>query len=254
MQNLSNIHRIYGLIGYPLSHSFSHIYFNQKFEAEKIDAEYVNFEIHDINMLMEVVSENEYLSGLNVTIPYKEQVIPFLDEIDNDAKEVGAVNVIKFIHDDNNNLILKGYNSDIIGFNNFIVDLIKPYHTKEWILGTGGAAKAVFDALNKLGINCTYVSRKKSDNGITYSELNKSIMHDNLVIVNTTPLGMYPHIDDCPDIPYEYITNRHLCYDLLYNPDETLFLKKAKANNATIKNGLEMLLLQAFESYNIWTK
>lgn len=242
---------LYGLLGYPLGHSFSRNYFNNKFEAEDIDAEYINFEIPDINMLMEVISEYYNLNGLNVTIPYKEQVIPFLDELDEDAANIGAVNVIKIIHK-NNDLILKGYNSDVVGFCDSISPLVKPHMKKALILGTGGAAKAVCYGLKKLGIESQFVSRKKTENTITYPEINKDIIDEHHIIVNTTPLGMYPNVDDCPDIPYELLTEKHLCYDLLYNPDETLFMKNAKGYGATVKNGLEMLLLQAFVSYEIW--
>lgn len=242
---------LYGLLGYPLGHSFSRNYFNNKFEAEDIDAEYINFEIPDINMLMEVISEYYNLNGLNVTIPYKEQVIPFLDELDEDAANIGAVNVIKIIHK-NNDLILKGYNSDVVGFCDSISPLIKPHMKKALILGTGGAAKAVCYGLKKLGIESQFVSRKKTENTITYPEINKDIIDEHHIIVNTTPLGLYPNVDDCPDIPYELLTEKHLCYDLLYNPDETLFMKNAKGYGATVKNGLEMLLLQAFVSYEIW--
>jgi shikimate dehydrogenase len=200
---------------------------------------------------MEVISEYYNLNGLNVTIPYKEQVIPFLDELDEDAANIGAVNVIKIIHK-NNDLILKGYNSDVVGFCDSISPLIKPHMKKALILGTGGAAKAVCYGLKKLGIESQFVSRKKTENTITYPEINKDIIDEHHIIVNTTPLGMYPNVDDCPDIPYELLTEKHLCYDLLYNPDETLFMKNAKGYGATVKNGLEMLLLQAFVSYEIW--
>lgn len=242
---------LYGLLGYPLEHSFSKSFFNNKFEAENIDAEYINFEIPDINMLMEVISEYYNLNGLNVTIPYKEQVIPFLDELDEDAANIGAVNVIKFIHN-NEDLKLKGYNSDVIGFCDSISPLLKSHMKKALVLGTGGAAKAVCYGLKKLGIQPQLVSRKNSDKAISYAEITKEIINDHHIIVNTTPLGMYPNIDESPDIPYEYLTPEHLCYDLLYNPDETLFMKNAKAHGAVTKNGLEMLLLQAFASYDIW--
>ena len=242
---------LYGLLGYPLGHSFSRNFFNNKFEAEDIDAEYLNFEIPDINMIHEVISEHQNLKGLNVTIPYKEQVIPFLDELDEDAANIGAVNVIKIIRE-NGDLKLKGYNSDVIGFCDSIAPLLKPHMKKALILGTGGAAKAVFYGLKKLGIESQYVSRKKSDLAIAYTELNEEILNEYHIIVNTTPLGMYPNMDESPDIPYELLNEKHLCYDLLYNPDETLFMKNAKAQGATTKNGLEMLLLQAFAGYEIW--
>ena len=242
---------LYGLLGYPLGHSFSRNFFNNKFEAEDIDAEYLNFEIPDINMIHEVISEHYNLKGLNVTIPYKEQVIPFLDELDEDAANIGAVNVIKIIRE-NGDLKLKGYNSDVIGFCDSIAPLLKPHMKKALILGTGGAAKAVFYGLKKLGIESQYVSRKKSDLAIAYTELNEEILNEYHIIINTTPLGMYPNMDESPDIPYELLNEKHLCYDLLYNPDETLFMKNAKAQGATTKNGLEMLLLQAFAGYEIW--
>ena len=246
-----NYSRLYGLIGYPLIHSFSQNYFNQKFEAEGIDAKYVNFEIADIGELMEVVSENANLCGLNVTIPYKEQVIPYLDEVDEDAAKIGAVNVIKFIRG-KNSLKFKGYNSDIIGFCDSLKPLLKPEHKKALILGTGGAAKAVYHGLLNLGIVPMYVSRSKRDGMLTYGDLSAAVMNEYKVIVNATPLGMYPHVDECPNIPYHLLTPSHLCYDLLYNPDVTLFMKRAEEQGATIKNGLEMLLLQAFAAWNIW--
>lgn len=245
--------KLYGLLGYPLVHSFSQNYFNQKFESENIDAEYINFEIPDVGMLMEVVAENENLNGLNVTIPYKEQVIPFLDEIDPAASEVGAVNVIKFIRG-KDGLRLKGYNSDIIGFSDSIKSLLKPHHQSALVLGTGGAAKAVSYSLRKLGLEVQLVSRLKSANILVYEELTKNDLKTHKVIVNTTPLGMYPNVDTCPDIPYRYLTSQHLCYDLIYNPDETLFLKNSRLAGAQVKNGLEMLLLQAFASYSIWNQ
>ena len=245
--------KLYGLLGYPLVHSFSQNYFNQKFESENIDAEYINFEIPDVGMLMEVVAENENLNGLNVTIPYKEQVIPFLDEIDPAASEVGAVNVIKFIRG-KDGLRLKGYNSDIIGFTDSIKSLLKPHHQSALVLGTGGAAKAVSYSLRKLGLEVQLVSRRKSANTLVYEELTKNDLKNHKVIVNTTPLGMYPNVDTCPDIPYRYLTSQHLCYDLIYNPDETLFLKNSRLAGAQVKNGLEMLLLQAFASHSIWNQ
>lgn len=245
--------RLYGLIGYPLIHSFSQNYFNQKFEAENINARYINFEIPDIGDFMEVISENPNLCGLNVTIPYKEQVIPYLDEIDADAAKIGAVNVIKFVRN-KNQLKFKGYNSDIIGFCDSIKPLLTPERTAALVLGTGGAAKAVMCGLENLGLKAVYVSRTKRDGVLTYGELTPDIMASHKVIVNCTPLGMYPHTDECPDIPYDMLTPAHLCYDLLYNPDVTLFMKRAAAMGATTKNGLEMLLLQAFAAWNIWNK
>ena len=245
----------YGLIGYPLKHSFSIGYFNEKFQSENIDAEYVNFEIPRIEDFMEVIEENPNLRGLNVTIPYKEQVIPYLDELDKDTAKIGAVNVIKIIRPGKGRIKLVGYNSDIIGFTQSIEPLLQPQHTKALILGTGGASKAVYHGLANLGIRSTFVSRtKKSDNILTYNELTPEIMQGHTVIVNTTPLGMYPKVDFCPDIPYDQLTPNHLLYDLLYNPSETLFMKKGMERGATVKNGLEMLLLQAFAAWEIWHK
>ncbi len=245
--------RIFGLIGFPLSHSFSQNYFNQKFKSEGINARYLNFELPDIGDLMEVVAEYPNLCGLNVTIPYKEQVIPYLDSMDYNAKKIGAVNVIKFIRE-NGNLKFKGYNSDIIGFTGSIHPLLTPDHQKALVLGTGGAAKAVYQGLVNLGLDTTYVSRKAGKGKLTYAELTPEIMESHTVIVNATPLGMYPHVDECPDIPYELLTPRHLCYDVIYNPEVTLFMKKAAEHGAETKNGLEMLLLQAFAAWKIWNE
>lgn len=244
----------YGLLGYPLGHSFSKNYFNQKFEAEKINAEYLNFEIPNIKNIKEVLKENPDLRGLNVTIPYKEQVIPFLDELDKDASVIGAVNVIKFAKGMFGKQKLIGFNSDIIGFKQSIAPLLTSKHRKALILGTGGASKAVFHGLKQLGVGSTLVSRKEKEFCITYEEITPEIMKSYTVIVNTTPLGMYPNINSCPNIPYDLLTPDHLLYDLLYNPDETLFMKKGKEKGAVVKNGLEMLLLQAFASWEIWQR
>lgn len=244
----------YGLLGYPLGHSFSKNYFNQKFEAEKIDAEYLNFEIPDIKEIKSVIKENPELNGLNVTIPYKQQVIPYLDDLDDDARQIGAVNVIKFSKGLFGKVKLKGYNSDIIGFKQSIEPLLKDHHRKALILGTGGASKAVFHGLKQLGIAASFVSRQCKEYCITYEEITEKIMEQYHVIVNTTPLGMYPNVNACPNIPYELLTSDHLLYDLLYNPDETLFMQKGKERGAVVKNGLEMLLLQAFAAWEIWQK
>lgn len=244
---------IYGLIGLPLTHSFSQDFFNKKFLAENIDAEYLNFEIPSIENIKDVIESNPNLRGLNVTIPYKEQVIEYLDDIDDDAREIGAVNVIKFYTDKKGEQKMKGYNSDVIGFLDSIRPCLNPLRSRALILGTGGAAKAVAHALKIAGVKIQFVSRTKRDNTITYDELTREVIENHLIIVNTTPLGMYPHNDTCPNIPYEYITSDHLCYDLLYNPDETLFMKKSKEHGAEVKNGLEMLLLQAFVAWHIWT-
>ncbi len=246
--------KIYGLIGFPLGHSFSQTYFNQKFESEGIDASYENFEIEDIGDLMEIFAEYPELSGLNVTIPYKQLVIPYMDEMDPVAKEIGAVNVIKIIRKEDGDFKLKGYNSDIIGFSDSIAPLLKPHHKKALVLGTGGASKAVMLGLKKLGVEPVLVSRTAKEGVLTYKDLDKNIIDSHTVIVNTTPVGMYPHIDDFPNIPYHLLTDKHLCYDLIYNPDTTAFMRKAQENGAEVKNGLEMLLLQAFASWKIWNE
>lgn len=246
-----NPDRLYGLIGYPLGHSFSQHYFNQKFDAEGISARYVNFEIPDIGDLMEVVAENPNLGGLNVTIPYKEQVIPYLDELDDDAAAIGAVNVIRIVRD-RGRLRFKGYNSDVIGFSDSLRPLLTAARDKALILGTGGAAKAVAHGLQGMGVEPVYVSRTSRQGVITYADLTPDVMASHKIIVNTTPLGMYPHVDEAPDIPYDCLTPEHLCYDLLYNPDVTMFMKRSRQYGAEVKNGLEMLLLQAFVSWNIW--
>lgn len=244
----------YGLIGYPLKHSFSIGYFNEKFSSEGIDAEYVNFEIPKISDFLEVIEQNPDLCGLNVTIPYKEQVIPFLDELDPDTAKIGAVNVIKIIRQ-KAKVKLVGYNSDIIGFTQSIQPLLQPHHRKALILGTGGASKAVYHGLKKLDIEGVFVSRThKADNMLTYEDLTPEIMQEYTVIVNCTPVGMYPKVDFCPDIPYQELTPNHLLYDLLYNPNVTLFMKKGEEQGAVTKNGLEMLLLQAFAGWEIWNK
>ncbi|MCC8145200.1 MAG: shikimate dehydrogenase [Bacteroidales bacterium] len=243
----------YGLIGYPLGHSFSKSFFNDKFEAEGIDAEYVNFEIPSIQDFKSVVKNNPDLKGLNVTIPYKEQVIPFLDKVSDNAKLIGAVNVIAFERNKSNKLRLVGYNSDIIGFKNSIEPLILPHHKKALVLGTGGSAKAIFYGLTQLGIEPTYVSRTKSSpDMLTYAELLPEVIESHTIVVNCTPVGMWPQVDICPDIPYHFLTDQHLLYDLLYNPNETLFMKQGRERGATVKNGLEMLLLQAFASWDFW--
>jgi shikimate dehydrogenase len=244
----------YGLVGYPLKHSFSIGYFNEKFSSEKIEAEYINFEIPDINNFPEIIEANPNLHGLNVTIPYKEKVIPYLDELDKQTAAIGAVNVIKIIRNKGGKPKLIGYNSDIIGFTQSIQPLLQSHHKKALILGTGGASKAVFHGLKNLGIEAKFVSRTARFGMLTYEELNAEIIKEYTVIVNCTPVGMYPKVDACPDIPYEAITSEHLLYDLLYNPNITLFMKKGEGKGAVTKNGLEMLLLQAFAAWEIWQK
>lgn len=241
----------YGLIGYPLGHSFSKSYFNEKFENEGINAEYINFEIPTLDSLPEILASNPELKGLNVTIPYKEKVISYLDSISPEARAIGAVNVIRVDHK-GNDTYLKGFNSDVIGFTKSIEPLLERFHKKALILGTGGASKAVNFGLKSLGFETVFVSRFERPGTIQYSQITPDIIQEYNVIVNCTPCGMYPHIDECPQLPYEAMTSKNILYDLLYNPDETLFMKKGAQHGATVKNGLEMLLLQAFASWEFW--
>ena len=205
----------YGLIGYPLGHSFSKNFFNEKFHSENIDAEYVNFEIPSIKELPSVLLANPDLVGLNVTIPYKEQVISYLDELDKDAAAIGAVNVIKIVRQKGKTRLI-GYNSDVIGFTQSIEPLLEPQHKKALILGTGGASKAIAYGLKKLGLECKFVSRNLREEMLTYDQLTPEIMDEYKVVVNCTPVGMYPRADEYPNIPYQYLTPNHLLYDLFH--------------------------------------
>lgn len=241
----------YGLIGYPLVHSFSISYFNEKFKNENIDAVYENYEIPTIEQFPEVLDTNPELKGLNVTIPYKEKVIDYLDALSPEAREIGAVNVIKITHK-GKKTILKGYNSDVIGFTRSIEPLLEPSHKKALILGTGGASKAIDFGLKSLKLETLKVSRTDKPGTIRYDQITPEMMKEWKVIVNCTPCGMYPHSDECPNLPYEAMDSHTLLYDLIYNPDETMFMAKGKEHGATVKNGLEMLLLQAFASWEFW--
>ncbi|TAL58953.1 MAG: shikimate dehydrogenase, partial [Bacteroidetes bacterium] len=241
----------FGLIGYPLSHSFSKKYFTEKFkQAGLSDCEFLNFPIEDIDRLPDVIKDNATLCGLSITIPHKERVMELLDEVDEAAKNIGAVNCIR-INRDSSSLKLTGYNTDIFGFEVSLKPLLKNHHTHALILGTGGAAKAVAYILNISKIKFRFVSRNKSN--LAYSVLNRSIVEEYSLIINTTPMGMFPNTNTCPDIPYEFLSSKHLLYDLTYNPEESLFLKKGKERGAQIKNGLEMLHLQAEKAWEIWT-
>lgn len=241
----------YGLIGFPLGHSFSKNFFNEKFENENIDAEYINFEIPNIEELVEILDVNPELRGLNVTIPYKEKVISYLDYISPEARAIGAVNVIRVTHK-GNKLTLRGYNSDVIGFTKSIEPLLERFHRKALILGTGGASKAINYGLKSLGLETVFVSRYKRPGTIQYEDITPEVIKDYNVIVNCTPVGMYPKVEECPLLPYEAMNNHTLLYDLIYNPDRTLFMQKGAEHGATVKNGLEMLLLQAFASWDFW--
>lgn len=241
----------YGLIGYPLVHSFSISYFNEKFQNEGITAKYINFEIPSIENLPEVIDSNPDLKGLNVTIPYKEKVISYLDSMSPEARAIGAVNVIRITHK-GKDTILKGFNSDVIGFTKSIEPLVESYHKKALILGTGGASKAIDYGLKSLGLKTVFVSRYERPGTIQYSNITPEVIKEYNVIVNCTPVGMYPHVDECPNLPYEAMDNHTLLYDLIYNPDKTMFMWRGEEHGATVKNGLEMLLLQAFASWKFW--
>ena len=241
----------YGLIGYPLGHSFSIGYFNERFENENIDAEYINFEIPTIDDLPEVLASNPQLKGLNVTIPYKEKVLPFLDSVSPEARAIGAVNVIRVTHK-GNKVTLKGFNSDVIGFTKSIEPMLEKHHKKALILGTGGASKAINYGLKSLGLETVFVSRYERPGTIQYESITPEVVKEYNVIVNCTPLGMYPQSDVCPKLPYEALDSHNILYDLIYNPDQTLFIKNGLAHGAQVKNGLEMLLLQAFASWEFW--
>ena len=241
----------YGLIGYPLGHSFSKAFFTEKFAREGIDAVYENFEIPQIEMLPEVIASHPDLCGLNVTIPYKEKVISYLDYVSSEARAIGAVNVIKVVHR-GKETILKGYNSDVIGFKQSIEPMLESFHKKALILGTGGASKAINYCLKSLGLETVFVSRYQRPGTIQYDKLTGEDVREYNVIVNCTPCGMYPHTNECPNLPYEAMDSHNLLYDLIYNPDETLFMHKGAKQGATVVNGLEMLLLQAFASWEFW--
>lgn len=242
----------YGLIGYPLGHSFSISYFNQMFQDEGIDAVYENFEIPTIDALPEVLDSNPNLRGLNVTIPYKEKVLPFLDSVSPEARAIGAVNVIRVTHE-GNNVKLKGYNSDVIGFTKSIESMLeKKWHKKALILGTGGASKAIDYGLRNLGLETVFVSRYERPGTIQYSTITPEVIQEYNVVVNCTPMGMYPKTEVCPLLPYEAMDQHTILYDLIYNPDETKFMKLGMKYGAQTKNGLEMLLLQAFASWEFW--
>ena len=239
----------YGIIGFPLGHSFSRGFFTEKFAREGIDAQYLNFEIPDATMLKDILRENPELRGLNVTLPHKQAVIPLLDELSDEAREIGAVNVIRVCDGK-----LKGFNSDIIGFTESIKPLLQPHHTKALILGTGGASRAVRVGLSRLGIEWTYVTRSPREGMLAYSDLTPEVMKEYSVIVNCSPVGMFPKVDQAPAIPYELLTPKHLLFDLVYNPEETLFMKKGREQGAIVKNGLEMLYLQAVASWRFWNE
>ena len=241
----------FGLIGRNISYSFSKKYFAEKFSQDLFDdCTYENFDIPSIEEFPTILKNNPDLKGLNVTIPYKESIIPYMDTLSEKAFKIGAVNVIRFTKKGN----LKGYNSDWFGFKKSLEPLLQSHHKKALILGTGGAAKAVAYALEQLGIFYTYVSRDASENTIDYSRINATTFDNYQIIINCTPLGTSPNIREFPPIPYTFFTEKHIAFDLIYNPEETQFLKKAKKKGAVIKNGTEMLIFQAEKAWKIWNK
>lgn len=244
--------KLFGLLGKNIFYSFSRGYFTEKFKNLNLENhEYVNFDLKSIEDFPSIMKENRYVSGINVTIPYKEAVMPFLDALDATAEKIGAVNTIKLDKKGN----LKGYNSDVVGFENSIKPLLKKHHKKALILGTGGASKAIAFALSRNHIEFKFVSRNPVGNlQISYQSLTKEIIESHPIIINSTPLGTFPDIAQCPDIPYQYIADNHVLYDLIYNPSVTTFLAKGKEKGASIKNGYEMLELQAEESWRIWNE
>ena len=240
-----------GIIGKSLSHSFSKEYFEKKFRDLGLkDHSYEQFEIEQIADLKTLLLKNPDLQGLNVTIPYKETVIPFLNELDPEAREIGAVNCITI----SKKKKLKGYNTDYHGFKKSIQPLLKEHHKKALILGTGGASKAIAYALRKLKIEYDFVSRTADEFQYKYEELDASIFEEYTIIINTTPVGTHPNVDDCPNLDYSLFTKKHIAYDLIYNPEETAFLKKAKTQGTVTKNGYEMLVLQAEKAWKIWNE
>lgn len=247
--------RKFGIIGYPLAQSASPAFFNGKFADEGIDACYIPFEIESIEELPHILEENPELCGFNVTIPYKIDVMRYLESMSDEAREIDAVNVVKVTHDADGKPHLTGHNSDVIGFTRSLKPLVEGKHSKALILGTGGVSKAVACSLRRLGIEFLYVSRKAGTGAIAYSDITKEIMESHTLIVNCTPLGMTGHgIDLCPDIPYPMLSDRHLLYDVVYNPEETLFLRKGAEQGAATKSGYEMWYLQALASWEIWNE
>lgn len=242
-----------GLIGFPLGHSFSKKYYLKKFDRENItDINYDLYSIEDIREFEQIFNEQNFY-GVNVTIPHKINVLPYLHELSPEAEAIQAVNCIQIKHTPTGPF-LKGFNTDVFGFKESLKPLLEHWHTKALILGNGGAAKAVEYALNELGIAYKFVSRNKNENNLIYSEVDAAILNEYYIIINCSPVGTFPNIEDAPNIPYQHIGHKHLLYDLVYNPAETAFLKKGKYNGAKIKNGLEMLELQAEKNWEIWNE
>jgi shikimate dehydrogenase len=243
--------KFFGLVGKKIGHSFSVKYFTERFAKDNLDDHsYQNFDISDISQFPQIIKGNPNLGGLNVTIPYKETVIPYLDKLSKKAARIGAVNTIRLTKSGK----LKGYNTDCYGFEESLYPMLQSHHKKALILGTGGASKAVAFALEELDILYTFVSREPAGNTIGYDRTNATTFDNFQVVINCTPLGMSPNVNAFPDLPYDCFTDKHIAYDLIYNPEETLFLKKAREHGAVTKNGLEMLILQAEKAWKIWNK
>lgn len=243
-----HVSNLYGLLGKNISYSFSQGYFTKKFETLNLNEhKYINFDIQTIDAFSSILKDNPNLKGMNVTIPYKEEVIPFLDSLDRKAKHIGAVNTIKFTSSG-----LKGFNTDCFGFKNSLKPLLRPHHRKALILGTGGASKAIAYALDELGIGHKFVSREASEKKLSYNDLSKKIIKEHTLIINCTPLGTFPNVQNKPEIPYGHLNSEHLLYDLIYNPSETSFMKAGKYYGAKTCNGLRMLELQAEKAWKIW--
>lgn len=256
--------RLFGLIGNPLGHSFSASYFGKKFEEEGIDAQYMNFPLERMSDIESLLNREPTLSGLNVTVPYKQEIIPYLDALSATAEKIQAVNTISLIREEGR-LSLMGDNTDVIGFRRSLEDHLKPHHTSALVLGTGGSSKAVLYVLTQLGIGYTIVSRTAGTNSgdglpeqnsgirrLTYGELDKKLIGETPLIINTTPLGMHPNVESFPNIPYQSITPLHLLFDLVYNPSKTKFLAEGERSGAAVVNGYDMLIFQAEASWEIW--
>ena len=243
--------KTYGLLGKNIDYSFSKSYFLNKFKKLNLDSNYTykNLDLNDLNQFRNIIEKKEF-NGFNVTIPFKEKIIKFLDLLDSKAKKIGAVNTIKIC----SNYKLKGYNTDYIGFIKSIRPFLNKNHKKAILLGSGGASKSIVFGLNKLNISSIIVSRFKKKGDITYKELNSEIINKSQIIINCSPIGTFPKINECPKIPYNSINSNHICYDLVYNPIETEFLMKSKKNDAKILNGMKMLEIQAEESWKIWNE
>ncbi len=243
---------LYGLIGYPLGHSFSAAFFKDKFERESIAAEYRNFPLATIKELPQLLATEPALRGFNVTIPYKQAILPYLAKCSDEAAQIGAVNTVRVKRQLDGSVCLEGFNTDVIGFRESIHPLLQANHQQALILGTGGASKAVAYGLTQLGLEYRYVSRTPAPDRLTYADVTPELLRRYTVVVNTTPLGMYPNVETCPNIPYEALTPSHLLYDLVYNPEITTFLRRGAERGAATKNGLEMLHIQAVEAWKIY--